>query len=883
MDACTLRGVVACRGPSMSIRTTCAYCGVGCGIVATLTGGRSATIAGDPDHPANRGRLCSKGTHLGETIGLDGRLLHPMIGKRRASWDKALDLVAKRFRDTIARHGPNSVAFYVSGQLLTEDYYVANKLMKGFIGSANIDTNSRLCMSSAVAGHMRAFGEDIVPASYDDLDAADLIVLVGSNTAWCHPIVYQRIRARCAAGAKLVVVDPRRTETAEEADLHLAIRPGSDVALMHGLLAWCRAAGVVDDAYLAAHVAVPDAFWDAFGEGSDLWSTARACDVAVDDLRRFFDWFAATPRTVTLFSQGINQSLAGTDQVNAILNVHLATGRIGKPGAAPFSITGQPNAMGGREVGGLASTLAAHMDFGPANRARVQRFWGSPAVPDRPGLKAVDLFRELGHGRIKALWVMATNPAVSMPDAGRVREALAACPFVVVSDVVAETDTSVHAHVRLPAAAWGEKDGTVTNSDRTISRQRAFLPLPGDARPDWWIVKEVGRRMGWSTAFAYDRPADIWREHARLSLYENDGSRLFALPGQTAIGNAAYDAMTPFRWGGTTFADGRFSTPDGRARLVPVMQKPSAAPLADWPMTLNTGRYRDHWHSMTRTGLSPKLARHREEPLVEVHPDDAAALALTDGGLARVVTPQGDSLFRVRLTDTQRRGELFTPIHWTDRTASGGRTGLLPRPLADPISGQPGFKATPARIAAVASDWRGFVLLAGEAPARPACLWATRVAVPCGTAWDLAGDGDPAALDALLPAGERIEAIDAARGSRRIAILRDSRLVAALFVTRDGALPPRDWLVAQLAEPQAAPTLLAGRAPGVQVDRGPIVCACFDVGLITILAAIADQRLADVAAIGSALKAGTNCGSCRPALAKLLQAKSARKGASHAA
>jgi assimilatory nitrate reductase catalytic subunit len=518
------------------------------------------------------------------------------------------------------------------------------------------------------------------------------------------------------------------------------------------------------------------------------------------------------------------------------------------------------------------------MDFAPENVARVGRFWAAPNMATKPGLKAVDLFRELGHGRIKALWVMATNPAVSMPDAGRVREALAACPFVVVSDVIAETDTSVHAHVRLPAAAWGEKDGTVTNSDRTISRQRAFLPLPGEAKPDWWIVKEVGRRMGWKTAFAYDRPAEIWREHCRLSAYENQGERLFALPGQAAIGNAAYDAMTPFRWGGTPFADGRYSTPDGRARLVPVAQKPLAKPLADWPMTLNTGRYRDQWHTMSRTGLSPKLARHREEPAVEVHPDDAAALKLTDGGLARVATPQGDSLFRVRVAATQRRGELFTPIHWTNRNATGGRTGLLPRPLADPISGQPGFKATPASIAAVAAAWRGFVIVADELAACPDCLWATRVAVPCGTAWDLAGDGDPTALDALLPPGERLEAIDAARGTRRIAIVRDGRLAAALFVTRDGSLPPRDWLVAQLAEPQAAPTLLAGRAPGVQVDRGPIVCACFDVGLKTILSTIAAQRLTDVAAIGGALKAGTNCGSCRPALAKLLA-----EGSTHAA
>ncbi|MGV1683593.1 molybdopterin-dependent oxidoreductase [Sphingopyxis sp. NJF-3] len=854
-----------------SIRTTCAYCGVGCGIRATVTGERTVEIAGDPDHPANRGHLCSKGTHLGETVGLEGRLLHPMIGGKRASWDKALDLVARRFKETIARHGPNSVAFYVSGQLLTEDYYVANKLMKGFIGSANIDTNSRLCMSSAVAGHMRAFGEDVVPATYNDLDAADLIVLVGSNTAWCHPIVYQRIRARCEEGAKLVVIDPRRTETAEEADLHLPIRPGSDVALMTGLLQHCREAGVVDADYLAAHVAVPEDFWDQLAEGNDLWSVACTCDVPAADLRHFFDLFAASPRTVTLFSQGINQATAGTDQVNAITNLHLATGRIGKPGAAPFSITGQPNAMGGREVGGLASTLAAHMDFAPENRERVRRFWAAPAMAEKPGLKAVDMFRAVGESRIKALWVMATNPAVSMPDANAVRAALAACPFVVVSDVIEKTDTGAFAHVRLPAAAWGEKDGIVTNSDRTISRQRALFALPGEAMPDWWIVKEVARRMGWKTAFAYDRPADIWREHCRLSTYENDGARRFALPGAAQGGNAAYDAMAPFRWGGDRpFADGRFSTEDGRARLVPVAQKPLPGPLAKWPLTLNTGRYRDQWHSMTRTGLAPKLARHREEPLVEMHPADGARLGLADGGLARVDTPQGESVYRVAFSDGQRPGELFVPIHWTDRTASGGRTGLLSRPLVDPVSGQPGFKRTPAAIAPLATQWRGFLLLAAELAERPACLWATRVAVPAGVLWELAGDEDIQRIEALLPRGERIEAQDPARGTRRVAVIADGRLAGALFVTASGELPPRDWLIAQLTAPAVAPTLLAGRAPGAQADRGPIVCVCFDVGLKAIIAAIRDQHLADVAAIGAAIGAGTNCGSCRPALARIL-------------
>ena len=858
-----------------AVRTTCAYCGVGCGIVATPGGARSATIAGDAAHPANGGRLCSKGTHLGETVGLTGRLLHPMIGNRRANWDKALDLVAKKFRETIDRYGPDSVAFYVSGQLMTEDYYVANKLMKGFIGSANIDTNSRLCMSSAVAGHNRAFGEDVVPASYDDLDQADLIVLVGSNTAWCHPIVYQRIQAaRAARGTKLVVIDPRRTETCEGADLHLPVKPGTDVALMNGLLAWCDAEGITDPAFVADHVSAPEGFWDHIRTGHDLWTTARTCDIAPALLEQFYKLFAATPRTVTMFSQGINQSIRGTDQVNAIINVHLACGRIGKPGAAPFSITGQPNAMGGREVGGLASTLAAHMDFAPDNVERVGRFWAAPKMATKPGLKAVDLFRAINEGRIKALWVMATNPAVSLPDAGRVREALESVPFLVVSDIMADTDSSTHAHVRLPAAGWGEKDGTVTNSDRTISRQRPFLPLPGEARPDWWIVKEVARRMGWRNAFAYDRPADIWREHARLTAYGNDGQRMLNLRAWATIGNDAYDAMEPFRWGGTPFADGRFPTPDGRARLVLTKQMEVQEPLGQWPMTLNTGRYRDQWHTMSRTGLSPKLARHREEPLVEIHPRDAGVLGIVDGDLARVTTAQGNSIFRVSLSEGQRPGEIFTPIHWTDQMSSGGRTGLLPRPLVDPHSGQPGFKSTPASVEKVAAEWKGFLILRDQAatgqPVKLPCLWSTRIAVPGGALYEIAGNGDPARLDAFLPKGDRVEAMDASRGTRRIATIGEGRLNGVLFVTRTGLLPSRDWLIGQLLVEGVGGSVLAARGPGSQPDKGATICVCFDIGLNQIVAAIREQQLVDVPGIGKALGAGTNCGSCRPALANIL-------------
>jgi assimilatory nitrate reductase catalytic subunit len=854
------------------VRTTCAYCGVGCGIVAEPGAARSAAIKGDPDHPANFGKLCSKGTHLGETLGLEGRLLHPEIGGKRVSWDKAISRVARGFAQAVAEHGPDSVAFYVSGQLLTEDYYVANKLMKGFIGSGNIDTNSRLCMSSAVAAHGRAFGEDVVPCTYEDLDTADLIVLVGSNTAWCHPVIYQRIvAARAARGTKVVVIDPRRTETCSDADLHLALRPGSDVALFNGLLADCRDNDLLDRDYLAAHVAEPEGFWEAL-DHCGLAETAEACDLATRDLAAFYELFAANPRTVTLFSQGINQSLRGTDQGNAIINLHLATARIGKPGAGPFSITGQPNAMGGREVGGLATTLAAHRDFSAENRAEVQRFWSSPRIAGKPGLKAVDLFRQLREGRIKALWVMATNPAVSMPDAALVREALALCPLVVVSDCIADTDTSRYSQIKLPALGWGEKDGTVTNSERVISRQRGFLPAPGEAKPDWWIVCEVAKAMGWADAFSYAHPAEIFREHARLSTYRNNGARRFDIGHLAAISNAAYQTLAPQRWGGTPFAEGRFSTRDGRARLVPVVQRELQAPLKRWPLTLNTGRYRDQWHTMTRTGLSPRLSQHRREPMVEVHPADIATLGLVDGDLARVATPQGGSVFRVTASEGQRRGEVFTPIHWSDRQSNGGRTGLLPRAAVDSHSGQPAFKQTPARLEALPVDWHGFAVLR-EAPRQIAAAYATRVKVAQGWLVELAGVRDPRPLvESLLPAGERLESHDTAQGVRRSAVLTGGELMAAIYLTRSGALPDRDWVIAQLGACAASPVeLLAGRPAKPAPDRGPIVCACFDVGARTITAAALDGA-ATLEAIGQVTCAGTNCGSCRPAIAGLLAA-----------
>ena len=857
-----------------AIRTTCAYCGVGCGIEAAVTGPRQLAIAGDPQHPANEGRLCSKGTWLGETVGLEGRLLHPQIDGRRVGWDHALDEVARRLRQTIADHGPDSVAFYLSGQLLTEDYYVANKLAKGFIGTPHVDTNSRLCMASAVAAHNRAFGEDVVPCSYDDLDDAELILLVGSNTAWCHPVIWQRIeRARERNGTKVVVIDPRRTETAAGADLHVAVEPDGDVALFTALLAEMRARALVNEAYLAARCEVPEAFWDSLpapaekvGQGSSTVASYRH-GPCPETFAQLADLVAAHPRMVTLFSQGANQSLSGTDKGNAIINLHLALGRINRPGMGPFSITGQPNAMGGREVGGLATTLACHLGFSEAERADVAAFWQAPNIVGGPGAKAVEMFRRIHDGQIRFLWVMATNPAVSMPDASFVREALSRCPTVVVSEVIAVTDTARHAHVLLPALGWAEKDGTVTNSERRISRQRALLPAAGEARADWRIMADVAARLGHADAFTYSGPADIFREYAAMTGLAVDHGKALDLTDWAASTQARYDAMEPFQWGGRHPLAERFSTPSGKARMVPV-NPPERKADGAFPLRLNTGRYRDQWHTMTRTGLSPKLAQHRREPLLEVHPADAATAGLTDGGLARVDTPHGAALYRVAITAEQQPGQIFVPMHFTDANSGGGRTGRLVHALTDPHSGQPGFKDVPASISAYVPQWRGF--LVSRDPINPATPYWARSRIAGGWLAELAGDGavDPGAL---LPDGVRGEVADLQRGMRRIVVHgTDGHLLAALFLTRSGVLPERSWIIEQFAQPGAtAPELLAGRPAAPQADRGPVVCLCDDVRQADVLEAAA-AGAATVAAIGQCTRAGTNCGSCRPLIARLL-------------
>jgi assimilatory nitrate reductase catalytic subunit len=883
-------------------RTTCPYCGVGCGLLATPDNSGGVAISGDPEHPANFGRLCSKGSALGETLGLEDRLLYPMIRcskgtMERVAWSDALDHVAHRFAHIVARDGPGAVAFYLSGQLLTEDYYVANKLMKGFIGSANVDTNSRLCMSSSVAGHRRAFGADTVPGCYEDLDDADLLVLVGSNAAWCHPVLFQRMLAnKLERGARIVVIDPRRTDTAGDADLFLGLKPGTDTALFSGLLVHLADTGALDRDYIERHTSgFEDALARARSIAGSIAATALATGLSEPDIADFFQMFRNTPRVVTLYSQGVNQSAQGTDKVNAIINCHLATGRIGKPGASPFSLTGQPNAMGGREVGGLANQLAAHMAFTPPDIDRVRRFWKAPRIATHEGLKAVQLFEAIGRGEIKALWVIGTNPAVSLPDADAARAALKKLELFVISENVRSNDTvNADPHVLLPAQAWGEKSGTVTNSERCISRQRAFLTPPGETKPDWWIVSEVARRLGFGAAFDFNSAADVFREHAALSAFENNGGRDFDIGALQSLSDQAFDELKPVLWPMRLgdiqqqqrfFADGGFFANDRKARFIaPEIPALRTETTAGRPLRLNTGRIRDQWHTMTRSGISPRLGQHLPEPFVEIHPDDATRFGVTDDGYARAVTDYGQCILKVTVSERQQRGMLFAPIHWSEETASTARVGALVAPFTDPFSGQPENKATPASIVPYEYVFRGFALSRVRLELPPHVWW-TRVTVAGGYGYLFADNADLARWQSWLrsvTSSDLAEYKDFGGGVYRAASFAGDRIATCLFVgpARDAG----DWDVVKslfaadtLSEDQRR-MLLSGKSTDGLESRGPIVCACFGVGRTSICDAIAAGARTP-AEIGVRLKAGTNCGSCIPEMKRLIAQANVEGGA----
>jgi len=875
-----------------TVKTTCPYCGVGCGIVATPQPGGSVDIKGDVDHPANFGRLCSKGAALSETLVDDNRLLMPAIGGNDTSWDRALSHVANSFKTVISDHGPDAVAFYVSGQLMTEAYYVANKLMKGFMGSANIDTNSRLCMSSTVAAQKRCFGSDLVPTCYDDLEQADLVVIVGSNMAWCHPVLYQRlVAARQNNGTRVVVIDPRKTATCDIADVHLAIKPGTDVKLFNGLFVHLVNTGQIDQRFTENHTSgFEETFIAALQDGAEIAGVAAVCGLDEQQLIKFYQLFEQRAKTVTVFSQGVNQSSSGTDKVNAILNVHLMTGRIGKPGQGPLSLTGQPNAMGGREVGGLANVLAAHMDFGVASMDRVGRFWQAQNMARKPGLKAVDLFSAVNSGQIKALWVMGTNPAVSMPESSVVKSALEKCPFVVVSDCSRNVDTLKYANVVFPATTWGERDGIVTNSERMMSRQRSFKKPPGSARADWRIICDVAKKMGFNDAFDYSGPAQIFNEHARLSAFENDGSRVFNLSGLTNLSAAGYDHFPPVKWPALKnadapserlFADGRFDTDDTRACFVPLsFQPPLSFADKNFPLLLNTGRVRDQWHTMTRTGESPKLARHRAEPFIEINSDDAKQYGLVAGQLAVVSSQRGDIIVRAGIDEGCQQGTVFVPIHWSDQNASNAVVSKLISPGRDAVSGQPEFKNTAVAVAPFNAAWSGLVVTKSYIDGPDVDYWTRMQARGCSV-MTMSGLTAPDDWQVFIDkmAGQHdfewVSYSDSVKSIHRFAGFLSGQLQMIVFISPHPNLPDLTWIEEQFSDQDTKKTtrlaVLAGRSSGPVIDPGALVCSCFGVGLNQLIKAIVENGAMTVETIGDLIKAGTNCGSCRPEIQAILE------------
>ena len=868
-----------------SVKTTCPYCGVGCGLVATRQQDGEVEITGDSEHPANFGRICSKGAALADTLSLEGRLLYPVVNGERKHWEHALRHVADKFNESIETYGPASVAMYVSGQLLTEDYYVANKFMKGFVGSANIDTNSRLCMASTVAGHKRAFGSDTVPGRYEDLEIADLVVLVGSNLAWCHPVLHQRLlAAREGHGTEIVVIDPRRTATCDEADLHLPIKPGTDVVLWNALLDYLVENGLVDESYVASHVNGFDRSIAALDPKS-IDDVAELTGITATDIRCFFAMFGATERVVTVFSQGANQSIAGTDKVNSIINCHLATGRLGKPGMGAFSVTGQPNAMGGREVGGMANMLAAHMEIQNSNhREIIREYWRASNLVSNAGLKAVDMFRAVRDGDIKVLWIMATNPAASMPEALRVREALETCPCVIVSDIVDQNDTIQYADVQLPSQAWGEKDGTVTNSERCISRQRAFLDSPGEARADWWQIAEVAKRMGFDRSFTYTSPAGVWEEHVELTAFKNDGERDLDLG---FLRPTKYESLSPQVWGSTSesgnrfFGDGRFYTEDQKASMVPTPYRPPAGqPSEERPFVLVTGRIRDQWHTMTRTSKAPRLLTHVAGPTLSMHPEDIATIGLEAGHIAQISTEHGFVQLPVEATMSVRQGNVFANVHWNDQFSSRACIDTLVAANLDPISGQPEFKAVPVSVEPLDIAGFGYFLSTKKPKLNELFYWSAH---ETNSVWevDFALPCFPDDLSGWLTSSfsnlhendiETFEYDDRSRGGARCIRTRGKHVLEVAFVSTSPIDVSREWLRGLIGIEHENPfNVLAGAPADSILDKGKIVCACEGVGELEIKTALESNGCATVNDLGKTLNAGQNCGSCRPELARLVK------------
>jgi len=919
-------------------RSTCPYCGVGCGVLIQAEAGQITGVRGDPDHPANFGRLCTKGSTLHLTAAAEvtrqARLLEPMRRAARgqapqpAGWGAALDQAADTFARVIQAHGPDAVGFYLSGQLLTEDYYVFNKLAKGLVGTNNLDTNSRLCMSSAVAGYKATLGADAPPACYDDVNHAQCLFIAGSNTAWAHPILFRRIEdaKRANPAMKIIVADPRRTDTCEIADLHLALQPGSDVMLFHGMLHLMLEEGWIRPGYIAAHTRGFDALQATVGDCTPA-RVAQVCGIAPADLREAARLFATSPATLSLYCMGLNQSSHGTDKNAALINLHLATAQIGRPGAGPFSLTGQPNAMGGREVGGLANLLPAHRDLAnPAHRAEVAAFWGVPEVPATPGRSAIEMFRAAADGEIRALWIACTNPAQSMPDQATVRRALERAELVVVQEAFATTATCAFADLLLPAAPWGEKEGTVTNSERRISRVRAAVPPAGQARADWAIgvdfARRLARRLGRGAAlFPYESPEQVWNEHRELTR----GRDLDI----TGLSYALLEAA-PRQWPcpaspagegrARLYEDGVFATADGRARFAAAPWQPVAEPRdARFPFSLNTGRLRDQWHGMSRTGTLGRLFGHVPEPVLHMHPQDMARSGLAEGELVEVTSRHGSLRLPVAASADLGLSQVFIPMHWGPEFIGGRRAdgttiagvNALTTPAHCPVARQPELKHAAVRVARTALPWSLVAMawlpagralaarqeLRGLAESLPffSCVPFGAgagpqgdAAAPTGVLLRAAGTEPPpdallARIEALLgiEGPDTVRYADARRGQRRaVRLARDGAAAHVAGVLLSGDTRAESWLRTLLQDQLPAQDFgrrllsFEASAPVGVAARGKVVCSCFGVGEHAIGEALAACRGSGgerLAQLQGALKCGTNCGSCIPELKRMVR------------
>ena len=919
---------------STETKSTCCYCGVGCGVIITAEQGQITGVRGDPDHPANFGRLCSKGSQLHMTstplIQAQRRLHQPMLRQRRdqalaiSDWDSSIAYVAERISSTVAEHGPDSIGFYVSGQLLTEDYYLFNKLARGLIGTNQIDSNSRLCMSSAVAGYKQSLGSDAPPCSYEDLDHADLVLIIGANPAYAHPVLYRRLEAARARkpAMKLVVVDPRRTDSAQDADLHLAIKPGSDVALLNGLLHICLWEGWTQAAWLDAHTSGLEALRDSVRDCTPE-QTATLCGVSADDMYLLARWFAQSAASLSLYCQGLNQSSAGTAKNSALINLHLMTAQIGRPGAGPFSLTGQPNAMGGRETGSMANLLCAHRDLNNADdRAEVANFWGIPEIPAQAGSTAVDMFEATRKGKIRILWIVCTNPAHSLPAQAQVRAALETAELVIVQEAFRDTATAAYADVLLPAASWGEKEGTVTNSERRISRVRAAIAPPGNARADWWIASQIGLAI--QTRFpqhfphkqtlrlAYDNTEQIWNEHRELTRGRD-----------LDISGLSYRLLeqSPQQWpcpeGQHTgqarlYTDFRFAHPDGKARLICTPYLPAQDKVnARTPFVLSTGRLRDHWHGMSRTGVTPAAFAHQPEPMLEMHPQDMEARFLKHGDTVCIRNTRGQQIWRIRANPALRSGMLWLPMHWGEEFVWGnanGYTGLgvnnLVSPALDPKSFQPELKFSTVSLQKQSFPFSLQMICRADPDQIPALQRACRRLlrdqpyVECipfgGTASGIAlfaclQQAEPALFAALaevagLQQHAHLRYQDAQRSTRLIRL--ENRQLHTVMQTGSQTLP--DWLVQWLKEAKEitvpASLLLQDETPaGIPVQRSVQVCQCLGVSAAQITQYLEQQETpatpeaeqAVLLGLQQHLHCGTRCGSCVPELKQMIRSHQA--------